>query len=324
MSRRIAIVAYPGVQLLDVVGPLEVFAIADRLAQNRSGACVYTTEVVTSTGDAFESSGGLAVMPARSLSSVRGNIDTIVVAGGNGTPAAMVDAALLEWLRNRDLSTRRVASVCSGSFILAAAGLLDGRRATTHWSECHQLARMFPLLRVESDPIYVRDGKYSTSAGITAGMDLALALVEDDLGPEAALEVARWMVMFVQRPGGQSQFSAQLALQPSANEPIRELQRHIAEHPEADLCVAVLATRCEMSERNFARVFAREVGTTPADYVERCRVEVARRLLEQSTLAIDLVATAAGFGSAETLRRGFHRQLGVAPSDYRSRFRSVS
>ncbi len=324
MSRRIIIVAYQGVQLLDVVGPLEVFSLADRFEREAGRGAAYEPEVVTNSGMPFTSSSGLEIVPRRATQAIRGNVDTVIVAGGPGTPAAAADQRLLAWLRRRDHTTSRMASVCSGSFILAEAGLLDGKHAATHWSECATMARLYPSITVEPDPIFVRDGKYITSAGVTAGMDLALALVEEDLGRDVALRVARWMVLFVHRPGGQSQFSAQLASQTADRAPLRDVQQFVSEHPEADLSVASLARRAAMSERNFARVFAREIGTTPAEYVERARVEVARRLLEQSSLGLDAVALAAGFGTSETLRRSFHRQLNVAPSDYRSRFRVAS
>ncbi len=320
MTRRIAIVAYDDVQLLDVAGPLEVFALAERFA----GPGAYQVEVVATSSGPLRSSSGLAIAPHRALDQVRGPLDTIVVAGGQGTPVAATDERLLCWLRHRAPRTRRIASVCSGAFVLAAAGLLDGRRATTHWSECDQLAHLFPNVTVEHDPIFVRDGNVFTSAGVTAGIDLALALVEEDEGRDAALLVARWLVMFVRRPGGQAQFSAQLATQTASRRPLAELQSWIVEHPDADLSVTALAGRAAMSERNFLRVFVREVGITPATYVERVRVETARRLLEDTAFSLDAVARASGFQSAETFRRAFHRVVAVAPSEYRARFRIAS
>ena len=211
--------------------------------------------------------------------------------------------------------------MCTGAFLLAAAGVLDGRRATTHWQACELLARRHPAITVDRDPIFVRDGDVWTSAGVTAGMDLALALVTEDLGREAALQVARQLVMFVQRPGGQAQFSAQLGQQTAERDPIVELQNWIAEHPEDDLGVERLAERVAMSPRHFARVFRHEVGVTPAAYVEIARVEVAQRLLETTGLTVDEIARAAGFGTVETLRRAFARRVGVSPRDYRDRFR---
>jgi transcriptional regulator GlxA family with amidase domain len=314
--RHVVIVAYPEVQLLDVAGPLEVFGLADRFRPSS-----YVVEVITTAGAPISTSSGLEVVPHAPLSARTTGLDTVIVAGGNGTVAALDDVELRAWLRERASTCRRVASVCSGAFLLARAGLLDGRRATTHWSVCDELARVFPRTSVEPDAIYVRDGNVATSAGITAGMDLALALVEEDLGRDAALEVARWLVLFVRRPGGQSQFSTQLRAQSAERAPIRDLQTWIVEHPADDLSVTALAERVAMSPRHFARVFSRETGVTPAVYAERARVDMARRLLEETGLGLDAVAEGAGFGSVETLRRAFHRSLGVAPSDYRSRFR---
>ncbi len=323
MNRSVVIVAYPDVQILDVVGPLEVFARADRWAAEQGLATRYDPIVATCDGTPFSTPSGLEISPRCRLDEVALPVHTVIVAGGEGTAVASRDARLLDWIQTIDATTTRTTSVCSGSFVLAAAGLLKGRRATTHWSECERLATLFPSIVVEPDPIFVRDGKYLTSAGVTAGMDLALAMVEEDLGRDAALYVARWLVLFVHRQGGQAQFSAQLSAQTAQRGPIRELQQFILEQPGADLSVATMAQRTAMSERNFARVFANETGVTPGEYVERVRVETARRLLEQSALSLDDVASAAGFGSTETLRRSFHRQLGVAPSDYRSRFRAA-
>jgi transcriptional regulator GlxA family with amidase domain len=274
----------------------------------------------------IRASSGLALVPDRALgrasSAENTSIDTVVVAGGTGTPGASRDPQLTGWLRDVAATCRRMSSVCSGAFILAAAGLLDGKRATTHWSECDTLARRFPEVTVEDDPIFVRDGKITTSAGVTAGMDLALAMVEDDLGRDTALQVARWLVMFVQRSGGQSQFSSQLAGQLAERAPLRELQTWMADHPDADLSVPALAARSGMSDRNFARVFRREVGTTPAAYVEQVRCEAARRLLETTDRTVDDVARASGFGRPETLQRSFKRIMGVSPSHYRHHFQS--
>ena len=314
--KTVLVVAYPEVQLLDVAGPLEVFALAERF---RAGS--YRVEVVTSDGRPLRTSSGLELVPHAPVDAYEQGADTVLVAGGNGTVTAMGDDHLVKWLQTAAPRCRRVASVCSGAFLLATAGLLDGRRATTHWSVCDELARAFPSTTVDADAIYVRDGPVATSAGITAGMDLALALIEEDLGRELALEVARWLVLFVRRPGGQSQFSTQLRAQAAERVPLRELQTWIVENPTADLSVGALASRVAMSPRHFARVFARETGVTPAAYVEASRVDLARRLLEETGLGLDAVADGAGFGSVETLRRAFHRTLGVAPSDYRSRFR---
>jgi len=322
--RRVVAVAFPDVQVLDVVGPLEVFAIASRILQlgGRVGPA-YTVEVVATRAGTLTTSSGMGFVAARSLDQVRGGVDTLLVAGGTGTQPAMEDRALVAALRRLALRVRRLGSVCSGAFVLAEAGLLDGRRATTHWQWCDALAARFPRVRVDPDPIFVRDGNVYTSAGVTAGMDLALALVEEDHGRALALEVARQMVLFLRRPGGQSQFSAALAAQAADREPLRDLQSWIAEDPGRDCSVPALARRVAMSPRNFARVFAREVGTTPGQFVERVRVEAARRRLEESADGVDNIASRCGFGTAETMRRAFLRTLHVPPSAYRSRFRAT-
>jgi transcriptional regulator GlxA family with amidase domain len=314
--RRIVIVAFPDVQLLDVVGPLEVFSIASALHEHAD----YSVEVVTLDGAPARGTSGLPIVPHRRASAVRGPIDTLLVAGGIGTRVAARDAALLRWVGAAAARSTRVASVCTGAFVLAAAGLLDGRRVTTHWRACGELQRAYPNLTVEADPIFVRDGNIATSAGVTAGMDLALAFVEEDFGRDAALAVARQLVLFVRRPGGQSQFSAQLSAQHAQRPGLRDLQTYIAEQPTEDLSVAALASRAAMSPRHFARAFRSEIGVTPAVYVEQSRVEHARRLLETTDLGFGEVASLSGFGSVDTMRRAFARQLGVAPSDYRSRF----
>jgi transcriptional regulator GlxA family with amidase domain len=244
-----------------------------------------------------------------------------VVVGGERAYEASTDPELVAWVRRAARRSRRVASVCTGAFVLAAAGVLEGRRATTHWRACKDLARLYPGVAVDSDPIFVRDGNVWTSAGVTAGMDLALALVDDDLGRDVALMTARQLVLFVQRPGGQSQFSAQLGAQVAARDPLRDLQHWIAEHPEEDHAVERLAARVSMSPRNFARVFRHEVGSTPAAYVETVRVEAARRLLETTGLGAAEIARTAGFGSPETMRRAFARRVGANPMEYRERFR---
>lgn len=318
-------VVFPDVQILDVMGPLEVFGSASRLLAARANGSIeaYRVEVVATRAGTLRCSSGMRLVADRSLRSVRG-VDTLLVAGGTGTAAALRDAELVRWVRGMAPRVRRLGSVCSGSFVLAEAGLLDGRRATTHWEWCATLAERYPAVTVASDPIFVRDGKIYTSAGVTAGMDLALALVEEDHGRELALEVARQLVMFLRRPGGQSQFSAQLAAQTADREPLRDLQTWIGEHPEADLSVPALARRVAMSPRNFARVFTREVGMTPARFVESVRVEAARRRLEESASGVDSVAAACGFGTAESMRRAFLRIVRVPPAAYRHRFRAAT
>jgi transcriptional regulator GlxA family with amidase domain len=314
--RRVAFLIYPDIQILDLTGPLEVFSLANRL----SGRDLYTTEVIAATAGATPASCGLEVFAHRSVRAARGPYDTIVVAGGVGTPDAARDPRLLNWLTRVAPATGRVTAVCSGAFVLAAAGLLHGRRATTHWSECDTLDRLFPTVHVESDPIFVRDGNVWTSAGVTAGMDLALALVEDDHGRELALDVARWLVLFVRRPGGQSQFSAPLASQEAERQPLRDVQSFVISHPDVDLSVAALASRAAMSTRTFARVFRNEVGTTPAAYVEAVRVEAARRLLETTDRGVADIARTCGFGTVETMHRVFRRVVKTTPGQYRNHF----
>jgi transcriptional regulator GlxA family with amidase domain len=316
------IVMFPDVQALDVTGPLEVFALANRLS--RGPAPRYELSVLAPEAGAVSTSSGLSLLAGRGIREATGPVDTLLVAGGQGTRAAMRDARLVSWIRRTAPRARRVASVCSGAFLLGEAGLLDGRRATTHWAVCEALQRRYPTARVEADPIFVRDGKVSTSAGVTAGMDLALELVEEDGGRDLALAVARWLVMFLRRPGGQSQFSVQLRAQVAERRGLRDLQVWIAEHLGEDLSVSALAHRARMSPRNFARAFRREIGATPAAYVEAQRVEAARRLLETADLSVAEVATACGFGRVETMHRAFRRGVRVSPGQYRRHFRAAS
>jgi transcriptional regulator GlxA family with amidase domain len=317
--RRVVIVGFPGLQTLDAMGPAEVFRTATRLVRSPG----YEVELVAADPGPLETS-TIAIHPDRTLAECRGPIDTLIVAGGTGVVRAEHDARLIEWLSGAARRSRRVASVCTGAFLLARAGLLDGRRATTHWAGCEELARRHPLIKVERDPIFVRDGDVITSAGVTAGMDLALALVEEDLGRGPALETARWLVLFLKRPGGQAQFSAQLAAQMADREPLRELQEWIPDNLDGDLSVPALAGRACMSRRNFARAFRRETGMTPAAYVEAARVERARMALESGDLPVETIARQAGFGTVETMRRAFRRRLGVSPVDYRQRFRRLA
>lgn len=321
--RRIALVAFPGAQILDITGPLEVFASAAKLRAARSGRrsnAAYTTEIVAACKGPLRTSGGVQLLADASLDALDPAPDTLLLAGGEGVDEAVHDRALIAAIRRVAPRTRRLASVCSGSFLLAEAGLLDGRRATTHWARCDSFAARYPAVRVERDPIFVRDGNVYTSAGVTAGMDLALALVEEDLGRELALEVARYLVLFLKRPGGQSQFSVQLAGQLAQRDPLREVQQYVADNPDADLSVRALAARAGMSARNFARVFTREVGSTPARFVEQTRLEAARRQLEESGDGVEAIASSCGFGTSETMRRTFVRRIQVSPADYRLRF----
>jgi transcriptional regulator GlxA family with amidase domain len=319
--RDVVIVVYPGVQSLDLTGPLEVFTGAGQLiaADGRSEPG-YRITVASLDGAPLRTSSGLEIVPSTSLARAPAQIDTLIVAGGAGAHEASVEQALLEWIAATALQARRAASVCTGAFVLAAAGLLDGRRVTTHWASAAELARSYPAVEVDPEPIYLRDGSVWTSAGVTAGMDLALALVEEDLDRHAALTIARHLVLFLRRPGNQSQFSATLAIQQPEREPLRDLQRFVVEHVREDLSVRALAERVHMSPRNFARAFAAETGITPGRYVERVRLEAARRALEDTAQPIAVVAASCGFGTAETMRRAFLRALGVAPAEYRRRY----
>ncbi|MGI5165753.1 GlxA family transcriptional regulator [Spirillospora sp. CA-253888] len=310
--RRVVFLIYPGFQTLDLTGPLEVF--------QTTGA--YECVVVAGAAGAVTASSGLAVHAEAGIGDVGpGDADTLVVAGGDGVYAARRDARLVGWVAAS--GARRVASVCSGAFLLAAAGLLDGRRATTHWTREDQLAREHPAVAVDCDPIFIRDGRVWTSAGVTAGMDLALALVEDDLGRDAAHAVARELVLFLRRPGSQSQFSVPLWSEQPASDPVRDAVAAVHADPGARHTVADLARSAGLSDRHLQRRFTAEMGVSPAVYVERVRVEAARRALAESAEPVEDLARRLGFGTAETLRRAFHRRVGVAPADYRERFKAV-
>jgi transcriptional regulator GlxA family with amidase domain len=317
-TRRIVVLVVPPVEELDVVGPWEVFATANNAVRGKSRP--YEIEMVT-TGRAliFKGDSGLTLCADGRYNSVKGAIDTLIVPGGSG-PQNVRDSSTLRWVREAAGRVRRIASICTGAFLLAEAGLLDGRRATTHWMYTKKLALKCPRVTVEPDRIYVQDGRVYTSAGVTAGMDLALALVEEDFGSAVALQVARALVLFLRRPGGQAQFSSSLSLQASEYRPLRELQVWIAENLKLNLSVENLAARAAMSPRNFARVFARESGVTPAQFVQNLRVEASRRELETTAKGLEEIAAAVGFGSAEVMRRAFQRCVGTSPGSYRERF----
>ncbi len=327
-SRRVVMLIYPDVQVLDVTGPLEVFNVATRLLAAEGRRDGYRTELVAPVAGAVRTSGGIRLVADRSMRSLADEhgggaaLDTLMIAGGIGSREAMRDRAIADWVGRIAARSRRVASICTGAAVLAAAGLLDGRRATTHWAFADELARLYPSIDVDADPVHVRDGNVYTSAGVTAGMDLALALVEEDHGRDLALSAARWLVMFLKRPGGQSQFSVQLAAQHAERQPLRDVQSWVLDHLGDRITVESMASRAGMSARNFARSFSREVGVTPARFVERARVELARRRLEESRAGVDEIAGACGFGSSETMRRAFLRNVRVAPADYRNRFQA--
>ena len=315
----VEILAYPAIQLLDVAGPLQVFASANELIVKGGGeAPLYAPLVVSAGAPVVTASAGLELVAAP-LPHARAALDTLLVAGGPGVHAAAADAVVLHWVRTRAKRARRIASVCTGAFLLAAAGLLDGRRAATHWMHCAELARRYPAVQVEPDPIFVRDGAIWTSAGVTAAIDLALALVEEDVGRSLALAVARHLVMFLKRPGGQAQFSTALSLQ-GAEDRFGALHSWIIERLAGDLSLPALARQVGMSERSFSRHYLEATGVTPARAVERLRVEAARHLLSDSGLPVKRIAARCGFGSEETLRRSFVRLLAATPQDYRARF----
>jgi transcriptional regulator GlxA family with amidase domain len=321
VPRQVAILAYPGVQSLDITGPLEVFAGANRLIE-ASGRCErgYEIRILSRDGGPLDTSSGLTLSPHADLDNAPGEIDTLIVAGGRGSRRAADDRTLVEWISRASARARRTASVCTGAFLLARAGLLDGRHATTHWAAAEELSRAYPDVHVNPDPIFLRDGTIWTSAGVTAGMDLALALVEEDLDRDAALAIARHLVLFLRRPGNQSQFSATLSNQQPARDPLREVQRLVLENVAGEHSVEAMAARAHMSPRHFARAFRAETGVTPARYVERVRLEAARRGLEDTADPIEAIAAACGFGTTETMRRVFLRLLGVGPAEYRRRF----
>jgi transcriptional regulator GlxA family with amidase domain len=316
-ARRVEILVFPRVQLLDVAGPLQVLATANEFAIERGESPPYDPYIVAPRAGPITTSAGLTLI-AETLPSSPRTIDTVLIAGGHGVDDVATDRHVLRWITRRGRHARRIASVCTGSFLLAATGLLDGRRATTHWRRCAELARRYSALRVESDPIFVRDGDVWTSAGVTAGIDLALAFVEADLGRAAALSVARQLVVFAKRPGGQAQFSAGLAL--AADPDFDALHAWMAGNLHQDLSVPRLADQAGMSERSFARRYRAATGTTPSRAVERLRVEAAREALGATRRSIKDVARRCGFGSEETMRRSFLRMLAVAPRDYRQRF----
>lgn len=315
--RAVEIVTFPGVQILDVAGPLQAFTSANDYAAKAGLAQPYTLRVVAQREREITASAGLTFATAP-LSPARAPLDTLIVAGGPGVRGIEANKKLVAWVKKRAHHARRVTSVCTGAFLLGAAGLLDGRRAVTHWTECDTLAKLYPAIKVEPDPIFVRDGAVWTSAGVTAGIDLSLALIEEDLGRPLALAVARHLVMFLKRPGGQAQFSAALSLQ--EDEKFGALHEWIAGHVSRDLSLPVLAREAGMSERSFSRRYAETTGTTPARAVEKLRVEAARIMLSDTKFPVKRIAARCGFGSEETMRRSFLRNLSATPQDYRARF----
>ncbi|MGH6811385.1 MAG: GlxA family transcriptional regulator [Methylocella sp.] len=324
-SRRIGFLIYPNCEICDVCGPLDVFHFADFWLPRfgRTDEPGYQLVILAASPGAVRTHSGIEIVASQSCYDTKDGLDTLIVSGGIDAEQACKDnPALVEWVSAIAPRVRRVASICTGAFILAAAGLLHYRRAATHWLYSERLASAYPSTKVDSNLIFARDGNIYSSGGITAGIDLALALVEEDHGQEITLAVARTMVVFPRRPGGQSQFSAYKKIE--ANQPdIRELQRWILGHPGEDLGVEALADRMAMSPRNFARLFRSETGETPARFTERARSEAARCQLEQTVLPVETIAEECGFGNAERMRRAFQRLFAVSPHDYRARFRST-
>lgn len=316
-EHRVLVLGYTGALGLEVLAVRDMLEVASALEVEAGRACPYRIEVATADGAPLDLGRGLALTGTVSLD---GPIGTLIVAGGPGAVEATADQALVESVRGAAGRAERVVSVCSGAFLLAAAGLLDGRRATTHWGAAARLAADYPAVLVEPDAIYLRDGNVWTSAGATAACDLVLALLEADLGPDRALQLAREAVVYLRRPGGQSQFSVHLAAPMSRKDPIRDVQAYIVDNPGADLSLPTLAARANLSHRHFARLFRSEVGMTPGAYIERARLEAARRRVETTDHPLAAVAAGTGFGTAENLRRVFVATLGVSPGDYRRRF----
>lgn len=320
--RTIALLGFDGVAALDITGPYEVFSLPSYLAQDKA-VPPYRIMLLADQAGPVRSASGLSLIADTSWRNFHDKIDTLLICGGPDMTALQRNQKLLAWLRTMACRTRRIGSICTGAFLLAEAGLLKSRRATTHWREASRLAKEYPSITVEPDAIYVKDGCVYTSAGITAGMDLALALVEEDLGRDIALAVARMLVLFLKRPGGQSQFSTQLQAQSVEGHRLADLLTWLADHHHEPLTVEDMASQAGMSPRTFARVFVAETGDTPALYLEKLRLEHAVRLLETTSTSLDMIAQACGFTGHEQLRRAFQRHKGITPQAYQQRFRST-
>lgn len=322
-DHHVVFLAYPDIQGLDLVGPLEVFEGANKvLADAAPHRARYHTTVASADGGAITTESRLSIgtVDADGI----GRVDTLVVPGGIGAQTAADDAGVVAAIRALGDRAERIVTVCSGTFPAAAAELLDGKRVSTHWARAGALRRRFPTLDVDTDPIYIRDGEVWSSAGVTAGIDLALAIVEHDHDPDVAQTIARWLVMFLRRPGGQTQFATPVWSERADLEPIRRAQNLIDAEPGDDHRVGRLAGRVGMSERHFTRRFTEQVGSSPAQYIAAVRLEAARAQLESTTATVDAIAQRCGFGTVETLRRTFARRLGVSPDQYRQRFRTRS
>jgi transcriptional regulator GlxA family with amidase domain len=328
-ARTVTIAVFDDVELLDVTGPAQVFSAASRIIATRrdiARRAGYVVRLAAPQTGPIRTSSGVSLVADVAFAQTHGPIDTIVVPGASEIGATglqpLVVPEVVDWVAHLAPTARRVASVCAGAHMLAAAGLLDGRKATTHWYTAARLAADYPNVQVDPDPIFIRSGPVWTCAGVSSGMDLALAMVAEDHGDSVALATARWLVMYLRRPGGQSQFSVALSTRTPSRADLGALQLWIADNLAGDLSVPALAQRLHLSERHFIRVFREQTGTTPAAYVDAIRLEAARRMLEESDAAVETVASSCGFGSVETLYRSFRRRLAATPTDYRRRFRS--
>jgi transcriptional regulator GlxA family with amidase domain len=320
---RVVVIVFPRVQSLDVVGAVEVFADANRQAEVLGLPPPYAIQIAAPVGGLVETSSGIPIVAGLSIDQISGPLDTLIFGSGRGAREVVGNDRLIAAVRRLAMLTPRVVSVCTGAFPLAATGLLNGRRAATHWARCQEFAQKFPYVTVDPDAIYVKDGKFHTSAGGTASIDLALSLVESDLGRTTALASACQLVVYLKRPGGQAQFSGHLMveMEGATSDRVSALLRWVVKHLNEDLSVDELAARAAMSPRNFARRFRAEMGVTPAQYVQRLRLDAARRLLTEGDLPTDQVAARCGFGARETMRLAFQRHLRVAPQEFRQRFR---
>ncbi len=321
MTRTVLVLGFPGVQSLDVTGPADVFTTASIALRDQGSPVTYDLRLVSQHGQPIDTGVGLQFV-AHALPDPAEPVDTLLLPGGTGVHRAVDDAELIEWIRETATRARRVISVCNGAFLAAEAGLLDGRRAATHWAMAEHLAERYPTVEVDAEALFVRSSDHVwTSAGVTAGIDLALAVVEEDHGTELAQLVARWLVLYMRRPGGQSQFAPPVWMPRARRDVIRDAQQRIEAEPGRPHRLHDLAQEAAMSPRHFSRVFTEETGEPPSDYIERVRTDAARRALTESSDTMPVIAARCGFGSSESLRRTFIRRLGVSPDHYRKTFR---
>jgi transcriptional regulator GlxA family with amidase domain len=323
-EKLVVIIAMPGTMSLDIAGPSDVFHNANRVILQRMGFSPY--KIILASPDDTTSvkiGSGITIKCDENVFNIKNKIDTLIIAGFPAADSIESRRDLIQWLKESANNTRRIASICRGAFLMAEAGFLNNKRATTHWNFCDDLQKNYPQVQVDPDPIFIGDGKFYTSAGVSSGIDLTLALLEEDFGREIALNVARNLVLYLRRPGNQSQFSIVLAQQETSKEPLRHLQKWLLDHLDKNLTVETLAEQCSMSPRNFARVFQKEMKMTPGKYLEKLRVETARRRLEETNLGLDQIARECGLGSADTLRRIFLRQLKITPNQYRRSFKTA-